>query len=111
MARQSKGGKKLGVVLMDMGVVTKEEIGHALLAQEGKSRFTKKMGNILVESGLITYATLEHALESQKSCGKLLGAVLVDMGVLNIEEVIDAQATQNGMLTSGASPSSPREAA
>jgi hypothetical protein len=51
-----------------------------------------------VESGLITCATLEHALENQKSCGKLLGAVMVDMGVLNVEEVIDAQAVQKGML-------------
>lgn len=98
LEKHRETGKKLGIILMGMDVVSKEDIINALKAQEGKSRFTKKLGNILVESGLITYATLEHALEHQKACGKLLGAVMVDMGVLKVEEVIDAQAVQKGLL-------------
>ncbi len=98
LERQKETGKRLGIILLEMGVAGKEDISSALMVQEGKSRFTKKLGNILVESGLITYATLEHALENQKCCGKLLGTVMIDMGVLKIEEVIDAQAIQKGML-------------
>jgi hemerythrin-like metal-binding protein len=111
LKRHRETGKKLGIILVEMGVVTKEDISNALLAQEGKTHFSKKLGNILIESGLITYATLEHALENQKITGKLLGAVLVDMGVLSVEEVIDAQAIQKGILKVATSSDIPLKAA
>lgn len=98
LKRQQENHKRLGIILVEMGVVAKEDIANALMAQEGKSRFSKKLGNILVESGLITFATLERALENQKKSGMLLGRVLVDMGVISLEDVIEAQAVQKGML-------------
>ncbi|MDL1970469.1 MAG: Flp pilus assembly complex ATPase component TadA [Candidatus Desulfofervidaceae bacterium] len=43
-------------------------------------RKTKKLGDLLLEKGLITPEQLKIALEIQKSTGKLLGEVLVDLG-------------------------------
>ena len=59
----------------------------------------EKLGEILVESGLVEAETLELALESQKQTGKLLGAVLIEMGAIKLQAVIEAQAVQNGMLS------------
>jgi hemerythrin-like metal-binding protein len=98
LVKQQQTGQKLGLILVEMGVVSKEDISKALLAQEGRSIFTEKLGHILVESGLIAYETLERALESQKLSGKLVGAVLVAMGVIDVQEVMFAQAIQKGML-------------
>ena len=98
LVRQQESGTELGVILVDMGAVTKEQISSVLLAAEGESVFSEKLGHILVESGLIDHGTLEQALESQKLSGKLVGAVLVEMGVIDVEEVMYAQAIQKGML-------------
>ncbi len=82
-----------------MGVVSRHELKNALMAQEGKSLYTEKIGHILVESGLISYETMERALLSQKtSDGKLVGQILVEMGVIEQQEVMYAQAVQKGML-------------
>ena len=96
--KQQETGGQLGNTLMEMGLITEEQIKAALMAQEGKSLFTDKLGHILVESGVISYETLERALESQKLSGKLLGTVLMEMGVIDLQEVMYAQAVQKGML-------------
>ena len=78
-----------------------KEFRNFLLARSEKSKMDlvrEKLGDILVESGLINQDTLAQALESQKQSGKLLGAVLIDMGAIKLQEVINAQAIQNGML-------------
>ena len=98
LTRQRQTGDQLGSVMVEMGIISNEQIKEALLAQEGKSLFTEKIGHILVESGLISYQTLDNALESQKSSGKLVGAVLVEMGVVDLQDVVCAQAVQKGML-------------
>jgi hemerythrin len=98
LLKQQESGSELGLILVEMGVVNQKEIEAALLAQEGKTPFSGKLGQILVESGVIAYETLERALERQKPTGKLLGAILIEMGVADLHEVISAQAVQKGML-------------
>jgi hemerythrin-like metal-binding protein len=102
LASQQETGRKLGLIMVEMGVVSKDDIRQALKAQEGKTPFSEKLGQILVEAGLITFETLERALQSQQLNGKVLGAVLVDMGVVDPEEVMYAQAVQKGMLMKSA---------
>ena len=70
----------------------------AASAAAGRDLIGKKFGNILVDSGRIGSEVLEQALTLQKESGKLLGAVLVEMGAIDLQEVIDAQAIQKGML-------------
>ena len=74
---------------------------HLLAISENTklSMSREKLGDILVESGLVAPEMLVQALESQKRSGKLLGATLVEMGAINLQEVMNAQAIQNGMLS------------
>lgn len=97
LKKHRESGNMIGKILVEMGVADSKDIDNALLAQAGKSRFTKRLGEIMVESGLISYTTLEHALENQRNNSKLLGAVLVEMGVVDLNEIIDALAIQKGM--------------
>ncbi|HDD35604.1 MAG TPA: type II/IV secretion system protein [Candidatus Desulfofervidus auxilii] len=55
------------VIPSEEGVLTKEKAG-------------KRLGDILVEKALITPEQLKIALEIQKTTGKLLGEILVDLG-------------------------------
>ena len=97
LERQQDSGKTLGEVLDQMGVVGSDEISY-LLSQEEENRHTKKLGRILLESGFINQDTLDKALELQVESEKKLGSLLVDMGVISIEEIIEAHALQQGLL-------------
>ncbi len=57
----------------------------------------KKIGLLLREKGLITEKQIEEALEQQKTSGKLLGRVLIDMGFVKESDVLDALGMQSGM--------------
>jgi len=58
----------------------------------------KKLGEILLKTGLITVEMLDAALEEQHNSNKALGIVLVEMGQINTEQIIEALAIQKGML-------------
>ena len=60
---------------------------------------SKRLGDILLETGLINAETLDIALSKQRNNGESLGIVLVGMGVIKTEEIIEALAIQKGMLT------------
>jgi cytochrome b subunit of formate dehydrogenase len=99
LKKQQECGKRLGDVMVDMGVVTSGEVKQALDAQKSPApRLPKKFGEILVDAGLISRATLLRALERQKGSGKVLGDILEEMGVITHEEVVEALAVQNGKL-------------
>lgn len=98
LLKQRETGKNLDDILLEMGVVSADDIKCAVATREGKSRITKKMGEILVESGLISHSTLEHAIEIQHSSYKPIGMILLEMGVVTQIELAEAQAIQKGML-------------
>lgn len=54
----------------------------------------KELGKLLVEANIISTKTLERALAIQQESGKRLGAVLEKMGVITIEELVEALAKQ-----------------
>jgi CheY-like chemotaxis protein len=60
-----------------------------------------QIGNLLVEAGIISMLTLERALEVQKKCGRRLGTLLRDMGIVTEEEVLKALAQQCNIRTVG----------
>ncbi len=57
------------------------------------------LGQLLVRSGIITVKTLERALARQATCGKRLGGVLLEMGVLTEDERLEALGQQYGLET------------
>jgi type IV pilus assembly protein PilB len=54
----------------------------------------RKLGELLIESGLLTAKKLKDALEIQKSTGKRLGEVLIQMKTISEEEMAFALAMQ-----------------
>ena len=79
----------------------KKSRDHLLaISENAKTSLSReKLGDILVEAGLVEPEMVAQALESQKKSGKLLGAVLIEMGAIDLQEVMNAQAIQNGMLS------------
>lgn len=57
------------------------------------------LGQLLVRSGIITVKTLDRALARQQTCGKRLGYVLLEMGVITEEELLEALGQQFGLET------------
>ena len=55
--------KKLGEILLEAGLITKEQLEDSLVSQKEGSR--KLLGEILVEKGFITSELIRHALELQ----------------------------------------------
>ncbi len=47
----------------------------------------KLIGQVLMESGMITIDELNEAIEVQKSSGQRLGDVLINQGVITAEEL------------------------
>jgi hemerythrin len=58
----------------------------------------KLIGEILVDLGVISNYTLVLALEKQKISGHKLGKVLIDMGAAKGEDIVEACAIQIGLL-------------
>ena len=57
------------------------------------------LGSLLITRGLITEAELESAIAEQKQSGGRLGRVLVDLGVLTPEALLDVLSEQLGVPT------------
>jgi type IV pilus assembly protein PilB len=57
----------------------------------------KRLGDLLVEAGLITDEQLQTAVAEQQRTGKLLGATLVQMGVISERELLEHLQHQLGL--------------
>ena len=56
--------KRLGDVLIDAGLITEDQLGHALKQQKETKR---RLGDELIAEGVITEAGLIEALQDRKS--------------------------------------------
>ena len=56
----------------------------------------KRIGQLLLEKGLIDEHQLEQALEEQKLTGKLLGRILVDMGAVKEDDILQVLGSRAG---------------
>jgi len=57
----------------------------------------KQRGDMLVQERLITEATLEQALQEQRASKRFLGEVLIGMGAVSEEQLVDALTRQPGI--------------
>ena len=64
-----------------------------MVPQSGKPQ-RKRLGDILVEAGVISLQQLQEALSKQKTLGKRLGKVLVDTGLTTEDSIATTLATQ-----------------
>lgn len=61
--RYFEGDKRLGEILVDMGKLTKEQLGDMLKRQEDQNG--RRFGEILIEEGLVTEKDIQRALAVQ----------------------------------------------
>ncbi|GLU30974.1 glycosyl transferase family protein [Trinickia caryophylli] len=71
-----------------------DKTNHTYLSTEARGKTRCKLGEILVGWGVLTEAQLEATLTRQAGCGRRLGALLVESGVVSAESVADALAEQ-----------------
>ena len=64
--------------------------------ESGKRVVSKQLGQLLAERGLIDKKQLEKALDIQKKEGHLIGQILVKLGFVSEEDIVEALTTQYG---------------
>lgn len=84
--------KKLGEYLIDKGLITLEQLNHALMVADEKN---ERLGEILVELGYITLRQMTEAISEQQklqpiSHRKKVGEILVESGIITKDQVLDA---------------------
>ncbi|MDR0305014.1 MAG: Flp pilus assembly complex ATPase component TadA [Chitinispirillales bacterium] len=115
-------GKKLGEILLSMGLITEEQLENAfrtqaitgqtlaailvssgaistedlssVLGEQVQVDSKKRIGDILIEQGVITPEHLAEALKQQKVTGKKIGETLIAMGILTESKLIDILGAQ-----------------
>ena len=83
----------LGRICVEEGLISRERL-DLILERWGKRL---RLGELLVHQGTVTPAQLEEALERQRSSGARLGAVLLEMGVLDEVALTETLARQYDM--------------
>ena len=92
---QKQSGKKLGKVLVEMGLLTSEEAINQLAAQNRAPRQKKiRLGDLLVENEIITDDQLKTALSEQKKSGQKLGRTLNQLGFATEEQMLELLSKQ-----------------
>jgi len=88
MTDKSMKGKRLGTILIRLGVVTEDDIERALEIQRGVE---DRIGEVLLRMGVASKEDIERALEIQHEYPvERLGEVLVRIGAATEEEVTAA---------------------
>ena len=78
--------KRLGDVLTDAGLITDEQLGHALAQQKESKR---RLGDELIAEGVITGAELIEALQMQ------LGIEFVDLSAIDLDPEMSRVVSKN----------------
>ncbi|HLB02429.1 MAG TPA: F0F1 ATP synthase subunit beta [Nitrospiria bacterium] len=96
LAWQKSTGEPLGAVLVQMGYITEDHLVKALSEQirDQEERPARRLGNILVEKRLVLPEQLEIAIQAQKETGELLGSVLVRMGAITEQQLLQVLSEQ-----------------
>jgi eukaryotic-like serine/threonine-protein kinase len=96
---------ELAAALVPFG--PKQSVADAVAGvQGGRGR----LGEILVADGLLSEAGLRRALAEQRRTGKLLGAVLLDLGLVVRADLLAALARQQGIAPGPTPEVDPRDA-
>ncbi|MHB8075000.1 glycosyltransferase family 2 protein [Desulfosporosinus fructosivorans] len=93
LSYQKTHGGRLGNILIDFGWVEETEIREVSPLIPQKY----KLGEMLVQSGILTDAQLSLALEFQQKSGGLLGDIILSLGFVDAHTLFRVIASQQGM--------------
>lgn len=89
---QRKEKRLLGEILVDLGYIAKEKLDLALVRQ-----FGSRLGEILVRNKMINFEQLHKALERQRDVNSPLGEILIALGYISEESLLKSLSTRYGM--------------
>jgi type IV pilus assembly protein PilB len=89
LAIQENNKKPLGEILVEQGYLTKEKLETILAKQTGS-----KLGEILISSKIINFNQLQKALDIQRVELRSLGDILVELGYVNNNDLLEALSKQ-----------------
>lgn len=94
LREHARSADSLGVVLVDLGFVTTEEVLEVVIDQRRARLGTGRIGDVLVEQGLVTRRDVGRAIAVQRRRGGLLGSLLVEDGCITKSELEEALSEQ-----------------
>jgi len=105
LARQIGTNRRVGELLVEMGLLQEVELSATLSIQEvlregsveTAQRIADRLGTILLNSAAVSGTQLERALAEQAQTGELLGQVLVRQGAITSEQRQGALRIQGGL--------------
>ena len=89
LRRQAQSGARLGEVLVDMGLIERDELPALLALQSGLRQGEPevggalRLGQLLVDAGAVDPASLEAALGRSRRTGRRIGETLVEAGAIS----------------------------
>jgi hypothetical protein len=113
LARQASRNRKLGEILVEMGVIDQDDLNSVLEFQQDirlnrHAKFAALLGNrlgtMLLRSAFITQMQLDRAMREHETTGGLLGEILVRQGALAPETLQGALSFQRRLAAEGPTP-------
>ncbi|MDR1812191.1 MAG: Flp pilus assembly complex ATPase component TadA [Candidatus Fibromonas sp.] len=93
MGEQRRTGLHLAKILLRLGFVTEEKLA-LVLSEQLQIKEHKRIGELLVERNYITVEQRDKALEEQKKSGLRLGKILMQLGFMTEERLIEILSAQ-----------------
>lgn len=81
-----------------------DKTDHSYPSEDELVRYRRRLGDLLLDRRFVTVSQLDAALEAQRKSGRPLGTVLVDMGLLEEEKLLQVLGVQFGMQTTTVDP-------
>ncbi len=96
LEEHKRTGIQFGKILIKLGMLTEEELS-SVLGQQKQSQGRKKLGELLIENQIVTKEQMNRGLELSRQQGERLGKVLVKLGYISEEALIEILASQLDM--------------
>ncbi|MCL2281982.1 MAG: Flp pilus assembly complex ATPase component TadA [Fibromonadales bacterium] len=93
VGEQKRTGLHLSKILTRLGFVTEEQM-TVILGEQLQASEHKRIGELLVEKSYITAEQRDRALEEQKRTGLRLGKMLMQLGYMTEERLIEILSSQ-----------------
>lgn len=93
LSEHERTGIALSKILVRLGMVSEEVLTNVLGVQMRNST-RMRIGELLLKHGYITEAQLNRALEEQKKTGQRLGRILVSLGFMPEERLVEILSAQ-----------------
>ena len=93
LAEQKRTGIHISKILTRLGFISEEQM-TAILGEQLQASEHKRIGELLVEKNYITVEQRDRALEEQKKTGLKLGKMLMQLGFMTEERLIEILSAQ-----------------